>query len=285
MTVDRLERAAFSLRHGHVVTVAVPPDLTPALLCLFPDDQVDVPDAEPDLTLREVGPGWLQLNDANGPLADPVETRGEGLGQLEFMLAEYLVGGDAHRRILHAGGALVDGSALLLSGHGGSGKSTITAALALRGLPVFGDDVVSVDLDTGLVSPIRRLLKIMEEPRRALGILRKGTPLDDLWPEAVYLHPSDLGSTWAEAAPVGLLTFPTWSGDPLGDATAVEIPGAAAMQRILFQLLLIERHGPDEVDLVARLLEDARTFEVQWGDGHRGANLLIDLLRRSRQPE
>lgn len=273
-------RVAFSLRPGHTVMVSVPTHLEPALRCLFPDDQADIADVEPDILLKEVPGGRFQLYVGGHAAADPVADRGEGLGQVELMLAEALVTDIPGHRVLHAGGANLDGRAVLLSGHGGSGKSTLSAALALRGLPVFGDDVVLVNLDSGLVSPIRRRLKVMEEPRKALGIQRQGTPLDELWPEAVYLHPSDLGSRWAEPSPVGLVAFPTWSGDPAGEASLTPIPGAASMQRLLFQLLLINRHGAEEVDLIATLLEEARTFEISWGDGHLGARALVEALGR-----
>ncbi len=269
--------AAFSLRPGHTVIVSVPAEFEAALLCLFPDDKSSIPDREPDLTLLQVA-GGFQLHDPSGPMADPVDSRGEGLGQVEFMLAEYLVSGDPERRVLHAGGAKVDGRAVLLSGHGGSGKSTLTAALAMQGLPVFGDDVVLVEPETGIISPVRRLLKVMEEPRAALGIPRKGTPLDEIWPEAIYLHPSDLGSRWAEPATLRLLAFPAWSGDPAGEATMRPLAGGASMQRLLFQLLLIERHGIAEVELIAQLLDDAETLEMSWGDGHLGARALLSRL-------
>ncbi len=274
MSADGLSRVAFSLRRDHTVLVAVPEDLEAALLCLFPDDQVAVPDLEPDLVLRPEGPR-LQLHDQTGPLADPVDGQGEGLGQVELMLAEFLISGDPDRRVLHAGGANVDGRAILLSGHGGSGKSTVTAAMAMLGLPVFGDDVVLVEPETGVVSPVRRLLKVMEGPRATLGIPRQGTPLDELWPEAIYLRPSDLGSTWAEPAAVRLVAFPTWSGDPSGEAALSHLGGGAVMQKLLFQLLLIERHGIAEVELIAQLLDEAITVEMTWGDGRLAAQALL----------
>ena len=274
MSSDELSRVAFSLHPNRVVVAAVPEHLEPALLCLFPDDQVEVPERQPDLTLHTQGPR-LQLFDRTGPMTDAVEGRGEALGQLELMLAEYLVSSDPERRVLHAGGANVDGRAILLSGHGGSGKSTVTAAMAMLGLPVFGDDVVLVEPETGVVSPVRRLLKIMEEPRAALGIPRQWTPLDELWPEAIYLHPSDLGSTWAEPAAVRLIAFPTWSGDASSDAELRHLSGGAVMQKLLFQLLLIERHGVAEVELVAQLLDDAITVDMTWGDGPLAAQALL----------
>ncbi len=45
---------------------------------------------------------------------------------------------------LHAGAVAVNGKAVIIAGHSGYGKSTITSALALRGYPALADDTVAL---------------------------------------------------------------------------------------------------------------------------------------------
>lgn len=63
-----------------------------------------------------------------------------------FLLAP-VVGALLHQRQvipLHAGGVVIDGGAVLLSGHSGAGKSTTTAALHRAGYPLIADDVAVI---------------------------------------------------------------------------------------------------------------------------------------------
>lgn len=63
-----------------------------------------------------------------------------------FLLAP-VVGALLHQRQvipLHAGGVVIDGGAVLLSGQSGAGKSTTTAALHRAGYPLIADDVAVI---------------------------------------------------------------------------------------------------------------------------------------------
>ena len=66
------------------------------------------------------------------------------------------------RTPLHAAGIVINGTAVLLSGPGGSGKSSLAHAAARRGLPILSDDTVYVQLQPrlrfwGLPGPIHLL--------------------------------------------------------------------------------------------------------------------------------
>lgn len=63
-----------------------------------------------------------------------------------FLLAP-VIGALLHQRQvipLHAGGVVIDGGAVLLSGQSGAGKSTTTAALHRAGYPLIADDVAVI---------------------------------------------------------------------------------------------------------------------------------------------
>jgi hypothetical protein len=67
---------------------------------------------------------------------------------------------------LHASGVLTDRGALLFAGASGVGKSTLAAALSLRGFPVIADDIAAITLDSqgkAKVLPGIRRLKLWKQ--------------------------------------------------------------------------------------------------------------------------
>jgi hypothetical protein len=87
---------------------------------------------------------------------------------------EWLVGNIAvHRTIsvqpntvvLHAGAVAIGNHGLLLVGGKGTGKTTLTLALAARGHACLGDEMAPVRLDTLELVPLRRATSIRPGPR------------------------------------------------------------------------------------------------------------------------
>lgn len=77
----------------------------------------------------------------------------------------------AHQYLmLHAGVVERDGRALLLPAVPGSGKSTLTAALALRGWRLLSDEFALIDRRTGLIHPLPRAVPLKN---RSIAIIRE----------------------------------------------------------------------------------------------------------------
>lgn len=72
--------------------------------------------------------------------------------------------------LLHAGAVVRDGSAIVLPGASGEGKSTMTAACLRRGLGYVSDEMVALDLRSGDVTGLRRPLMLTPWSTRALGL-------------------------------------------------------------------------------------------------------------------
>ncbi len=72
---------------------------------------------------------------------------------LKARLVHFALERDARHGCLHAAAVLRRGRALLLAGDSGAGKSTLTAALALAGWPLAGDDMVALG-PHGSIRPI-----------------------------------------------------------------------------------------------------------------------------------
>lgn len=71
---------------------------------------------------------------------------------------------------LHAGSVGIHGRGCLLIGPKGSGKTTLSLALAARGHPFLGDEIAGVRLPTRELVPVRRSLAVRDGPRaEAIG--------------------------------------------------------------------------------------------------------------------
>lgn len=112
---------------------------------------------------------------AGKALAEPVWLRqallGAGLGLL------------LHQRgclVLHASAVCAGGSAVLLLGHKGHGKSTTAAALCMRGHRLVADDVVSVTFDPdgrAYVQPGLSQVKLWSDAAAAIDLSRSPSRL------------------------------------------------------------------------------------------------------------
>ncbi len=250
-TPARAERIAYAFRSVRIEAEIRATALAPAVRAIFPDYRVPPGEAPPDLLLDAPGRGE---GGEGGTAAD-------AFAAFELVLAErFLQGAGALR--LHAGAVSGPEGAVLVSGPGGSGKSTLTAGLALRGWPVFGDDVVLLD-DTGEVAPFKRLLKVVDPAPSILGLPPPASPLRAVLPGVGLYHPAELGSTWADPAPVTAVVFPRRARVPV-EASLVPVSGARAIQALLYQTLLVPAPGSREFELLAGALEGARFFELPF---------------------
>jgi len=103
--------------------------------------------------------------------------------------------------MLHAGVVEREGHALLLVGRAGSGKSTLSAALAHRGWRLLSDEVALIRPADLRIQPAPRPVSLKEQ---SIEIIRK----------------------WAPEAEIG----PTWAGTSKGDVAHM-LPGAACVAR------------------------------------------------------
>lgn len=238
----------------------------------FPDYRVAPGGGEPAV--------WLTGSDAGFGVRAPAGVRehlslARAVALLEVALAEALVRSAGPAVALHGAAVAFPAGALLLTAPGGRGKSSLTAGLAARGRPVYGDDVVFVDPETATLRPFKRLLKVSPGARRALGLPDPPAPLGELWDDALY-HPSDLGSAWAEPGGVAAAVLPERREE--GDAVLAPAAGGEAVREVLAQLLFRGDAGPDDFDLTARVLDGARLHRLSFSRSDRAVALLEDRL-------
>lgn len=135
------------------------------------------------------------------PLSSPLD--------LCSALTHWAVSMTPGRYVLHSGGVVRDGKAMLLPGNSHSGKSTLTAGLLARGFALASDEVAAVDMRNDELTSYPRLMSIREDVIEFLQL--KGLVGTRFTKEGVrFVHPHDLGSQFASTTPVRRIVFPVY---------------------------------------------------------------------------
>jgi HprK-related kinase A len=124
-----------------------------------------------------------------------------------------------HRLLLHAGVLERDGACLILPALPGSGKSTLTAALSLRGWRLLSDEFGALDCERLLFEPV---LKPAALKNQSIDVIRGFEPSAELGPSfpktrkgtVAHLAPSAASvARRKEPAAPGLVLMPKWQAD------------------------------------------------------------------------
>jgi hypothetical protein len=164
--------------------------------------------------------------------------RDQAFAMLEWGL-NWCVSNYAHRfLILHAAVLEQGGRAVLLPAPPGSGKSTLTAALCLRGWRLFSDELALIDTATGLVWPMTRPVSLKNQ---SIDVIQAFEPA-----AVIARHPQGDGcpsqaarrqcQPHGDAGPAGLGHLPPVAGgqhhqaDPLEQGTRLFATGGTGLQ-------------------------------------------------------
>lgn len=137
---------------------------------------------------------------------------------------------------LHAG-AVSDGhTALVLPGAGGSGKSTLTAALLTRGYRYLSDDLVPLDYGSGHALPVPVCLNLKAGSVSALADLYPALPKLPAWRSGNrrlrFLPPPAFAQRRPEHAyPVAAMVFPQYQPDAKSKLQSLD--PVAALTRLM----------------------------------------------------
>jgi hypothetical protein len=177
--------------------------------------------ADPAFLLKEYGDGeCYELSYADGTtfLVNGVADRAWGAVQPPLThedLATYFLGPvlgfvlrQRHVTCLHASAVELHGHAVLFCGDAGYGKSTMAAALALRGVPVLAEDIAALQLAGGPIQVLPGYPRVClwpEAVQHLLGEVEALPKLTSTW-EKRYLPLDGAGVKFAaEKKPLGLV--------------------------------------------------------------------------------
>lgn len=146
---------------------------------------------------------------------------------------------------LHAAGLCVGEKVLLLSGDGGVGKSSISLAAWLKGIPLLGDDWLLMDPYNCGVFPVPKPMKPRMDLKQYHSVLKKsedsqivfGSLLGET--RALIGRQKNFNNNWNISMPIGALVFMEKSNDKTFRLEQVEI--ASVLPNFLSQTILCER--------------------------------------------
>lgn len=184
---------------------------------------------------------------------------------------------------LHASACALDGRAVVMAGPTESGKSTLAAGLALRGLAYLTDEVVEIDPVDLTVAPYPKPPSIDPGAWPVLEALRPTASggLAGIGHTQWHVDPAALpGGVAAGPVRVALLLRTRWRE---GSATVVRPVSAA---RFVLDLAL-DMFRPRErlawqVQVLGRLAEQAMVYELTYSDLDDATTRIVGLLGANR---
>jgi len=177
---------------------------------------------------------------------------------------------DYNRFIVHAAVLVKQGKALIFPAQPGSGKSTLTAYLALSGWTLYSDEMAFIDFGSCRVSPIYRPVCLKNE---SIDLVKSW------FPDAVMTETS-VDTQKGDVAHLKVLDWSTWN--TLGDADIVgvvfpryqrgsdliiysmdKMQGFSEICSNSFNYNIVGKNG---FETVARVVENTRQIEVHYSD-------------------
>lgn len=181
----------------------------------------------------------------------------------------FCVAGHAHHYLmLHAACLERQGRCVILPGHPGAGKSTLTAALMLSGWRLLSDEITLVDRDTGALHALARPVSLKNA---SIDVIRGFAPQACLGPLARDTHKGSVAHLQPSALSVdgmhltgrpAFVVFPRWRKDaetswtPKGQAEAFEL-----LARNGFNYSMLGRLG---FELVGGLIDSSRCWSFEY---------------------
>lgn len=187
-----------------------------------------------------------------------------------------------HHLLIHAGAVEASGKGVLLAATPGSGKSTLTVALAESGFRYLSDEFGALSLDD---HQLRALLKPAALKNKSIPVIRDFAPAARLgrsYPKtrkgevAHYVPSLDSIVRRREAVPVRLLVFPRYEA---GAALRVtEVLPSRAFLRLGFNSFNYSLLGPAGFRTVSRVVAASRAVELTYSNFPEAIAAIRELL-------
>lgn len=186
--------------------------------------------------------------------------------------------------LLHAGVVERGGRAIVMPAMPGSGKSTLTAALSLRGFRLLSDEFGVVRLSDAQLLPMLRPVALKNA---SIDVIRAFAPEAVMGPRFPKTHKG----TVAHLAPLAehvearhrpaspaLVIFPRFDASAGVELEAV--PRARAFARLAVNSFNYDALGPDGFDALTALVQASTCWTLRYGDLEGAVRAIGELLDR-----
>lgn len=184
--------------------------------------------------------------------------------------------------ILHAGAAARGDRAVLLPAWPGSGKSTLSAALALSGWRFFSDEFGLVQPGDGRVVPFPRLVPLKNESIEVIRKFSADAVLGPVFPKtrkgdvAHFRPPAESIHRAGETAEVAAVVFPNFERGAKLELLPIARP--AAFLKLAGNAFNYEILGETGFHTVSRLIRHSRCAILRYGDLADAVRALEELV-------
>jgi len=172
--------------------------------------------------------------------------------------------------LLHAGVVERGGAALVMPATPGSGKSTLTAALAQRGWRLLSDEFGALDPASGQLRPVLKPVALKNESIDVISNWSATAVIGPRFPKtrkgtvAHLAASADDVARVHEPAPFGAVVLPRWSA---GSATHFEcIDAEGTFRALAFNAFNYAVLGEDGFHAVVRVARQCPAWELVYGD-------------------
>jgi hypothetical protein len=183
--------------------------------------------------------------------------------------------------LLHAGGVVRGGEAILIVAEADVGKSSLVARLLELGLDYLSDELGVIDPADRRAHPFPKRISLDPGPAGARsddgGANEPADPFAGL--AARYVAPEDLGASIASPSPVRWLVFP--SLDRQGPPRLTALPKAEAVRRMAALSFNLYRYAERGVVVLSELADRAEAFGLDGGTIDERADLIAQRFGSS----
>jgi HprK-related kinase A len=194
----------------------------------------------------------------------------------------WLIASRAHQYLMfHAAIVERNGQALMLPAIPGSGKSTLCAALMLRGWRLLSDEFGLFRPETGLLEPLPRPIPLKNESIDIIREYSADAVLGPVYPETRKGNVAHVRPTAASFQAVSAPAKPTWIVFPRYLAGSTELLQPYAKGRAFLKLsgnsFNYRLQGARGFNGVADLVDSCETWHLEFSDLNKAVALLDNL--------
>ncbi len=202
----------------------------------------------------------------------------------EWGLNFCIAGRSNHLLILHAAVVARDGRAMILPGTPGSGKSTLCAALMLRGWQLLSDEFALIRPEDGHVLPLPKPIALKNQSLEVIRRFESAASLGPVFPKTRKGTVAHLPPTAGSVAVQDRALKPEWLVFPRYEADSAPVllrpPPQYTFLRLAANAFNYEVRGASGFRSVARLVRGCHLYEFRNGGLEKGVAVLEGLLER-----